>query len=241
MRANTRPIRPALLIAIGLLLMLLQGLRAPSAASRQFTAMQQAVTQPKPAPAPVNDPAAGVEITAQALPASKFCAFGPKAYVVYVPLDITIANGRRNPIILTRYLHVQRVMIGKSTAEAQAQNYELATPVRAYRSFRDLNFGPQPSDESFVVLKHNQTYEFTAVEGVPVRNDPADKVPGTAYAGNLALSIELQTWPFMRDAATVQRDWTKFGDLISAPVISYPTIIRLPANPVTEKCGLLAP
>src|SRR5215472_3560819 len=155
---------------MALVLMLLAALNAPSEASRQFTAMQQAITQTKPAPAAANDPTAGVEITAQALPASKFCAFGPKAYVVYVPLDITIANGRHSPIILTRYLHVQRVLIGRNNAEAQAQNYDLAMPVRAYRSFRDLNFGSQPSDESFVVLKHNQTYEFTAVEGLPVRN-----------------------------------------------------------------------
>jgi len=92
-----------------------------------------------------------------------------------------------------------------------------------------------------VVLKHNQTYEFTAVEGIPVRNNSADEVPGTAYPGDLAFSIELQTWPFSRDASTLQKDWARFGDLITAPVIGYPTLIKLPANPVTEKCGLPAP
>lgn len=157
-------------------------------------------------------------------------------------MDITIANGRRTPIILTRYLHIQRVLLGKSNDQMQSHNYELATPVRAYRSFGEgVGFGPQPSDDSFVVLKHNQTYEFTAVQGIPVRNNAADKVAETAYPGDLALSIELQTWPFSRNPAGVKENWAKFGDLISAPVISYPTIIKLPANPVAEKCGLLAP
>ena len=221
--------------------MLITALQAPTEAGRRFTAIQNAMFQTKPGAAAANDPGAGVEITAQALPASKFCALGPKAYVVYVPMDITVANGRHTPIILTRYLHVQRVLISKNNNDAQARKYELATPVRAYRSFREMNFGVQPSDDSFVVLKHNQTYEFTAVEGVPVRNDPAENIPGTAYPGDLALSIELQTWPFSRDAAAVQRDWTTCGDLLSTPVISYPTIIKLGANPATEKCGLLAP
>jgi len=222
--------------------MLVLALRGPSEASRRFSAAQEALAQTKPAPPPANDPAAGVEVTAQALAPSKFCAFGPKAYVVYLPLDITVADGRRTPIILTRYLHIQRVMVGKTTNDVQAQKYELATAVRPFRSFGEgVSFGPQPSDDSFVVLKHNQTYEFTAVQGVPVRNDAADKIPGTAYPGDLALSIELQTWPFSRDAAAVKREWAGFGDLITAPVISYPTLIRLPVNPPTEKCGLLAP
>lgn len=198
-------------------------------------------TPAKPAPPPT-DPSAGVEVTAQALPASKFCVLGANGYVVYVPMDITVANGRRTPIILTRYLHIERVMLGKTPADVQAQRFELATPVRAYRSFADgINFGPKPPDDSFVVLKHNQTYEFTAVEGIPVRNNSADKVPSTAYPGQLALSVELQTWPFFREASTVQKDWTQFGDLIFTPVISYPTLITLPANPPVEKCGLLAP
>ena len=238
---HRRSIRMRLILGTGLALMLITALQAPTEAGRRFTAIQNALFQTKPAPAAANDPGAGVEITAQALPANKFCALGPKAYVVYVPMDITVANGRHTPIILTRYLHVQRVLIARNNNDAQAHKYELATPVRAYRSFREMNFGPLPSDDSFVVLKHNQTYEFTAVEGVPVRNDPAENIPGTAYPGDLALSIELQTWPFSREAGIVQRDWTKFGDLISTPVISFPTIIKLPANPVTEKCGLLAP
>jgi Na+-transporting methylmalonyl-CoA/oxaloacetate decarboxylase gamma subunit len=237
-----RPIPPALMIPVALVLMLVVVLRGPSEASRRFSAEQRAITQTKPAAAPANDPTAGVEVTAQALPASKFCAFGGKAYVVYLPLDITVANGRRNPIILTRYLHVQRLLIGKNSAEVHAGKYELATTVRPFRSFGEgVSFGLQLSDDSWVVLKHNQTYEFTAVAGVPVRNDANEKVSGTVYPGDLALSFELQTWPFSRDASPLRRDWTRFGDLISVPVISYPTIIKLPANPVTEKCGLLAP
>jgi hypothetical protein len=220
----------------------LLALRQPVKAGSAVYPQGQAQTQAKPpAPAPA-DPAAGVEVTAQPLPPSKFCALGANAYVVYVPLDITVANGRRTPIILTRYLHIQRVLVGKSSDDVQAHKYELATPVRAYRSFGEgVSFGPQPSDDSFVVLKHNQTYEFTAVEGIPVRNNATDKVDGTAYPGDLALSIELQTWPFSRSPATLQSDWAKFGDLVSAPVISFPTIIKLQANPPTEKCGLLAP
>jgi len=222
--------------------MLVVALRGPSEASRRFSAEQKALGQAKPAATPANDPSTGVEVTAQALPPSKFCAFGPKAYVVYVPLDITVANGRRTPIVLTRYLHVQRVLVGKSTSDVQAKKYELATAVRPFRSFGEgVGFGPQPDDDSWAILKHNQTYEFTAVEGVPVRNDAADKIPGTAYPGDLALSVELQTWPFSRDSSTLKRDWSRFGDLITAPVISYPTLIKLPLNPPTEKCGLLAP
>lgn len=216
-------------------------LHQPVKESTAIALAAQAQPQAKPQATPANDPAAGVEVTAQPLPPSKFCALGTNAYVVYVPLDITVANGRRTPIILTRYLHIERVLVGKSNDDVQAHKYELATPVRAYRSFGEgVSFGPQPSDDSFVVLKHNQTYEFTAVEGIPVRNNAADKVSGTAYPGDLALSIELQTWPFSRNPAGMQSTWAKFGDLISAPVISYPTIIKLAANPPTEKCGLLA-
>ena len=241
-----RPNRAKFLIGAALFLMLIFALQGPSEASRRFTAQQAALQQAQPqakAPAPAaTDPAAGDEVTAQPLPTRKFCALGTNGYVVYVPLDVTVANGRRTPIILTRYLHIQRVFVGKSTADVQARKYDLATPVRAYRSFGEgVSFGPQPSDDSFVVLKHNQTYEFTAVQGIPVRNNATDNVPGTAYPGNLALSIELQTWPFSRSAASLQTEWAKFGDLISAPVIGYPTLIQLPASPPTEKCGLLAP
>ena len=238
---DRKRIRLAYLTA-ALCFMLVLALRGPSEAGRGFTIAQNKLIQTKPATTPANDPTAGVEVTAQALPPSKFCAFGPKAYVVYVPLDITVANGRRTPIVLTRYLHVQRVLVGKSTADVQAQKYELATAVRPLRSFGEgVSFGPQPDDDSWAILKHNQTYEFTAVQGVPVRNDAADKISGTAYPGDLALSIELQTWPFSRDASALQRNWARLGDLITAPVISYPTLIKLPANPPTEKCGLLAP
>jgi hypothetical protein len=237
-----RPARNLVLIfCVAALVVILPALRGPSEAGRSFQNPQQALGQTKSTPTGPNA-IAGVEITAQALPPSKYCAFGPKAYVVYVPLDVTIANGRRTPIIITRYLNVQRILIGKSSEDIQAQKYELATTARLYRTFgENAMFGPQPSDDNFVILKHNQTYEFTAVEGVPVRNDPADKVPGTVYPGTLAMSIEVQTWPFTRDAGAVQTNWARFGDLISAPVISYPTLIRLSANPPTEKCGLVAP
>ena len=223
-------------------MLLLLALRAPSKASNPFAAEQQPTNQAKPAPPAANDPTAGVEVTAQPLPANKFCAFGPKAYVVYLPLDVTVANGRRTPIILSRYLHIQRILVGKSSADVQAQRYELTTKVRPFRSFGEgVKFGPQPDDDGWIVLKHNDKYEFTAVEGVPVRNNAADDVAGTVYPGDLALSFELQTWPFSKDSGAVQRDWARFGDLITAPVISYPTLIKLLANPVTEKCGLLAP
>lgn len=232
----------AMFLLVALFLMLAVALRKESDASLKFSARQKMLEQAKPQTPAANDPSAGVEITAQALPPGKFCALGPKAYVVYVPMDITVANGRRTPIILTRYLHIQRVLVGKNTNDVQARHYELATPVRPFRSFGEgVTFGQQPSDDSFVVLKHNQTYEFTAVQGIPVSKDTANRVPDTAYPGNLAFSIELQTWPFSRDASALQRNWAQFGDLISAPVISYPTFIQLPANPVTEKCGLLAP
>ncbi|HLJ27659.1 MAG TPA: hypothetical protein VKY85_13195 [Candidatus Angelobacter sp.] len=237
-----RPVRTSLVVVVGLLFMLLLALNGPSEASRRFSAAQQTLAQAKPASPGATDPVAGVEVTAQALPPSKFCALGPNAYMVYVPMDITVANGRRTPIIVTRYLHIERIFVGKSSDDVTAHKYELETPVHTYRSFGEgMSFGPQPSDDSFAVLKHNQTFEFTAVEGIPVRNNAVDKIPGTAFPGSLALSIELQTWPFSRSAASLQADWAKVGDLISGPVISYPTLIQLPANPPTDKCGLLAP
>lgn len=238
------PTRTKLLIGVGLFLMLMFALHGPSEAGRLFTAQQNAATQSKPAAPtpPAADPTEGVEITAQALPPSKFCALGSRAYVVYVPMDVTVANGRRSPIILSQYLHVQRILVGKNAADVQAKRYDLATPVRTFRSFgRGVTFGAQPTDDSWVVLKHNQTYEFTTVEGIPVRNNSADEVPGTAYPGDLAFSIELQTWPFEREASELQKSWARFGEIITTPVISYPTLIKLPANPVTEKCGLPAP
>ena len=242
-----RSSRIKLIVGTGFFLVIWLALSGPSEAGRLFTEQQNAATKAKPpaaasAPPAAADPTAGVEVTAQALPPSKFCALGPRAYVVYVPMDITIANGRRTPIILSQFLHIQRVMVGKTTNDVQGQKYELATPVRAYRSFgRGVTFGAQPTDDSWVVLKHNQTWDFTAVEGIPVRNNSADEVPGTAYPGDLAFSIELQTWPFSNDPAALQNSWARFGDIISAPVISYPTLIKLPANPPTEKCGLPTP
>ena len=239
---NSGHTRIKIFILAFLVLSLIVALRGPSEAERKFSAAQNALGQTKNAAPAATGPSAGVEVTAQALAPTKFCALGSNAYVMYVPLDITVANGRRTPIVLTRYLHIQRVLVGKTTEDIFAQKYELATPVRTYRSFGEgVAFGPQPNEDSFAVLKHNQTFEFTAVQGIPVRNNAADKVAGTAYPGNLALSVELQTWPFNRSAASSQTAWAKFGDLISTPVVSYPTLIQLPANPPTEKCGLLAP
>lgn len=240
-KVNMHPIRAISIAPVVLATMLLSTAWPFQNAGQPSSQAAQAKPQTQPAAAPA-DPSAGVEVTAQALPPSKFCALGKNGYVVYVPMDVTVANGRRTPIILTRYLHIQRVLMGKSTAQVQAQKYDLATPVRAYRSFGEgVNFGPRPSDDSFVVLRHNQTYEFTTVEGIPVRNNSTDQLAGTAYPGDLAMSIELQTWPFTRDASAVQKDWTQFGDLISTPVISYPTLIKLQANPPVEQCGLLSP
>jgi hypothetical protein len=197
--------------------------------------VQQSQTQATATP----DPTAGVEVTALALEPTRFCAFGPDAYVAYVPVDVTIVNGRRSPIILARALRVQRVLLGKTNDDVQAGRYELATPVRTARLRVDsAGFGPQPDDDNFTVLKHNQKFEFTVVEGIPVRNNPAQAVPGTAYPGSLAFSVELQTWPFARDAAGLQQQWLRFGDLIAAPVVAYPTILRLPASPPTENCGI---
>ncbi|HLJ86595.1 MAG TPA: hypothetical protein VKZ53_07210 [Candidatus Angelobacter sp.] len=185
--------------------------------------------------------ATGIEVSALVLEASRFCEYGDKAYMAYFPMDVTVANGRRTPIILAQALHIQRVLIGKSIAEVQAKQYELATQPRLLRTAgQSTSFGPLPSPDAFSVLKHNQTYEFTAVEGIPVRKNAADSVPGTIYPGDLFVSIELQTWPYSRDAQSLQGQWTKYGDLISAPVISLPTAIKLPASPILEKCGLMA-
>src|SRR5262249_6561679 len=159
LQADRKRIRLAYLIA-ALCFMLVLALRGPSEVSRRFSAAQKSLAQTKPASPQANDPTVGVGVPAQALPPSKFCAFGPKAYVVYVPLDITVANGRRTPIVLTRYLHVQRVLVGKNTGDVQAHKYELATAVRPFRSFGEgVTFGTQPDDDSWVILKHNQTYE----------------------------------------------------------------------------------
>jgi len=192
--------------------------------------------------AAASDPIEGVEVTALALEPTRFCAYGPDAYVVYIPFDVTVVNGRRAPIILSRYLNVQRVLLGKTNDDVQAGRYELATPVRAAH-FRVDNviFGPAPEEDNFTVLKHNQKYEFTVVQGIPVRNNPAKALPGTAYPGNLAFSMEVQTWMFARDPAALQQQWVRYGDLIAVPVTAYPTVLRLPANPPTENCKLIRP
>jgi hypothetical protein len=185
------------------------------------------------------DPVEGVEVTALANEPTRFCAYGPGAYLAYVPIDVTIVNGRRAPIILARALLVQRVLLGKTNDDVQAGRYELATPVRTARLRADpIVFGPAPEDDNFTVLKRNQKYEFTVVQGIPVRNNAAQAVPGTAYPGNLAFSVELQTWPYTRDAAGLQQQWVRYGDLIAAPVKAFPTIVSLPANPPTENCGI---
>jgi hypothetical protein len=200
-------------------------------------ASSQATAQAKATPTP--DPTDGIEVTALTLEPTRFCKFGTDAYVAFVPMDITVVNGRRAPIILSRSMHVQRVLVGKNNDEVQAHKYEVATPVQAARLASDVvGFGPQPDDELFVVLKHNQKFEFTAVQGIPVRNNPAQQLPGTASPGSLSFSVEVQTWPFSRQPGTLPRQWVAFGDLITTPVIAYPTIIRLPANPPAENCGI---
>jgi hypothetical protein len=232
--------RPLILTIAGFLLLVLPVL--PGNASRSLPRMQEAPAKTQRAKTTTPDPTAGIEVTALALPPSKFCALGPRAYVVYVPMDITVVNGRRTPIILTRYARVQRVLLGKNNDDVLAHKYELVTPMRSLRSpGNDVVFGSQPSDDSFTVLKHNQSFDFTTVEGIPVRNDPADNIPGTVSPGDLALSVELQTWPFAREASSLREQWSRIGDLITAPVTGYPTIIKLPANPTTENCGMKEP
>jgi len=207
---------------------------SPGKASQPSTTPAQS---PNTTAAP--DPTEGVEVTALATEPTRFCAYGPNAYVVYVPIDVTVVNGRRAPIILSRALLVQRVLLGKTNGDVQAGRYELATPTRTARLRADsVLFGPAPDDDNFTVLKRNQKYEFTVVQAIPVRNNAAQPVPGTAYPGDLAFSVELQTWPFTKDAAGLQQQWVRYGDLIATPVVAYPTILRLPANPPTENCGI---
>ena len=182
----------------------------------------------------------GVEVSALALEAAKFCDFGPKTYLAYIPIDITIVNGRHTPIILANQAHVQRVLVGKSSEDLLANKHQVATPLQALRS-RDVAFGLQPSGDDFSILKHNQSYMFTAVEGIPVSRDAAHPAPGAVLPGDAAMSLEVQTWPYARDPGAVRRQWSKFGDLISTTVTSIPTLLKLPANPPVEKCGLPLP
>jgi hypothetical protein len=186
--------------------------------------------------------ATGVEVAAQVLPANRFCEFGPKAYMVYFPIDITITNARRTPIIVARRLNVQRLLMGATIDDIWAHKYELeinSAPLRIFGQPSD--FGVQPSATGFMTLKHNQGYDFTIVQGVPVRRSAADSVPGTATSGSHVLSVELAMWPYTRDPVALAGQWSHYGDLISTPAISFPMTVSLPANPPLEKCGLIPP
>jgi hypothetical protein len=199
-------------------------------------------------PLPVQDPATqkseapGVEISAQLLPPNRFCEYGPKAYVAYFPIAITVTNGRRTPIIVARQLAVQRLLISANISDLWAHKYELETHLEGLRIYgHDADFGPPPSSNAFVVLKHNQAYDFTMVQGIAVRNNAADSVPGTVPVGDHTMSLELQTWPYARDPGTVVNQWSRSGDLIATPVSSFPAPVKLMANPVVQKCGLTPP
>ncbi len=186
--------------------------------------------------------ATGVEVAAQILPANRFCEFGAKAYMVYFPIDITVTNARRTPIIVARRLNVQRLLVGASINDMDAHKYELETnsaPLRIFGQASD--FGAQPSTTGFMTLKHNQSYDFTIVQGVPVRLSAADSVPGTTTSGSHVLSVELAMWPYTRDPVVLAGQWSHYGDLISTPAISFPMTVSLPTNPPLEKCGLLPP
>ena len=186
--------------------------------------------------------ATGVEVAAQLLPANRFCEFGPKAYMVYFPIDITVTNARRTPIIVARRLNVQRLLVGASINDMDAHKYELETNSAPFRIFGQASdFGAQPSATGFMTLKHNQSYDFTIVQGVPVRLSAADSVPGTATSGSHVFSVELGMWPYTRDPVALAGQWSNYGDLISAPAISFPMPVSLPANPPLEKCGLIPP
>jgi hypothetical protein len=219
--------RPTAMIAFLLALMPVQNPAAqkPGAASQ--------VPQPE---------APGVEVSAQLLPPNRFCEYGPKAYIAFFPMAITVTNGRRTPIILARQLTVRRVLISENMSRLWARKYELETHLDGLRIYgHDADLGPQPSSNAFVVLKHNQAYEFTVVQGIAVRNNAADSVSGTVAAGDHEISLELQTWPYARDPAPLTDQWSRYGDLISIPVASFPAPVKLTANPVVEKCGLIPP
>ncbi|HWX55986.1 MAG TPA: hypothetical protein VN176_15465 [Verrucomicrobiae bacterium] len=182
----------------------------------------------------------GVEVSAEVLASNRFCEYGPKAYMVYFPIEVTITNARHTPIIVAKGLNVQRILLGASVSDLTAGKYELATPVRPLRSSGlNVKFDtPAPSDD-FAVLKHNQSYAFTTVQGIPVRNLTADAAPGTVPDGNHFISVEVQSWPYARDAGATKTQWSRYGELISEPLVSFPSPIQLPANPVVEKCGLI--
>ncbi len=199
----------------------------------------QSNAAPKPA-APPELP--GVEVAAQFLIPTKFCEYGPRAYIVYFPVEITVTNGRRTPIILARQLTISRLLLGANISEVWAHKYEIGNHTAGLRL---LGHGPDfegyPSSPAFIVLKHNQSYVFTAVQGISVSNDPKNAVLGTVPTGDFEVSLELQTWPYQRDAATLNNQWSHFGDVISGAAFSFPVQIKLPANPVVQKCGLMPP
>jgi hypothetical protein len=182
----------------------------------------------------------GVEVSAEALAPNRFCEYGPKAYMVYFPIEVTITNARHTPIIVAKGLNVQRILLGANVSDLIAGKYELATPVRAlHSSGLNVKFDtPAPSDD-FAVLKHNQSYAFTTVQGIPVRSLAVDGAPDTVSAGNHFISVEVQAWPYSRDAGVLRTQWSRYGELISEPLVSFPSLIQLPANPVVEKCGLI--
>jgi hypothetical protein len=184
----------------------------------------------------------GVEVSAQFLTPTKFCEYGPKAYLVYFPVEITVTNGRRTPIILTRQLSISRVLLGANISEVWAHKYEMGNHTAARLSGHSSDFDGSPSSSpAFVVLKHNQSYSFIAVQGIGVSNDAASAVANTVPAGDLNISLELQTWPYQRDPAALSNQWSRYGDVISGPAFSFPVEIKLPANPVVQKCALIAP
>src|SRR6266404_6076181 len=194
---------------------------------------------PKPAVPPELP---GVEVSAQFLVPTKFCEYGPKAYVVYFPVEITVTNGRRTPIILARQLTISRVLLGANISEVWAHKYEIGNHTAGLRLLgHSSDFEGYPSSPAFIVLKHNQSYAFTAVQGIGVSNDPKNAVQGTVPTGDLDVSLELQTWPYQRDAATLNNQWSHFGDVISGATFSFPVQIKLPSSPVVQKCGLMPP
>src|SRR5260370_6420308 len=167
---------------------------------------------------PMQDPAAqkqlasaeapGVEVSAQIPLPNRFCEYGLKAYIAFFPITITITNGRRTPIILARQITVRRVLIGENMSNLWARKYELETHLDGLRIYgHDSDLGPAPSSNAFVVLKHNQSYEFTVVQGIGVRNNAADSVPGTVASGDHHISLELQTWPSARDPGPLNNQW----------------------------------
>ena len=200
--------------------------------------VQDASTQK---PTPSTEPP-GVEVSAQLLPPQRFCEYGPRAYIAYFPIAITVTNGRRTPIIVARQLAVRRVLISANLSDLWAHKYELETHLDGLHIYgHDADFGTSPSQNAFVVLKHNQAYDLTVVQGIAVRNNAADSVPDTVAVGDHNVSLELQTWPYARDAGPVSNQWSRTGDLISTPVSSFPAPIKLMANPAVQKCGLIPP